>query len=123
MPTVSAFDARTRFGKMLNRVANGEEIVITRYDEPVAQLVRAGAPRLEEVRRAVAGPKALQRQIAARGRGRARPGGDDRHPRHGESVRLYAQARHPAIVPHIAGDDRHAVGQSGRRNPEVVRGD
>ncbi|MFO7694974.1 MAG: type II toxin-antitoxin system prevent-host-death family antitoxin [Vicinamibacterales bacterium] len=72
MPTVSAFDAKTRFGELLNRVANGEEIVITRYDKPVARLVRDGAPRLEDVRRAVAGLQALQRQIAARGRGRSR---------------------------------------------------
>jgi len=72
MASVSAFDAKTRFGEMLDRVANGEEIVITRYDKPVARLVRDGAPRPDEVRQAVAGLQALQRQIAARGRGRAR---------------------------------------------------
>jgi len=69
---VSAFDAKTRFGEMLDRVASGEEIVITRHDKAVARLVREGAPRLDEVRQAVAGLQALQRQIAGRKRSGAR---------------------------------------------------
>jgi antitoxin (DNA-binding transcriptional repressor) of toxin-antitoxin stability system len=72
MPTVSAFDAKTRFGELLDRVANGEEIVITRHDRPVARIVREGAPRLDDVRRAVAGLQSLQAHIAARGRRRMR---------------------------------------------------
>jgi prevent-host-death family protein len=72
MATVSAFAAKTRFGELLERVARGEEIVITRHDKPVARIVPEGAQRLEDVRRAVAGLRELQQRIARRSRGRAR---------------------------------------------------
>jgi prevent-host-death family protein len=72
MATVSAFAAKTRFGELLDRVANGEEVVITRHDKPVARIVPEGVPRLEQVRRAVAGLRALQHQIVVRTRGKAR---------------------------------------------------
>ena len=39
MGNVSAFEAKTRFGELLDRVAKGEEVVITRHDKPVARLV------------------------------------------------------------------------------------
>jgi prevent-host-death family protein len=68
MATMSAFDAKTRFGELLERVANGEEIVITRHDKPVARIVPEGAPRRDEVRRAVAGLQALQQSIRRRTR-------------------------------------------------------
>src|SRR5262249_10232773 len=55
MATVSAFEAKTRFGELLERVTRGEEIVITRHDRPVARIVPEGAQRLEDVRRAVSG--------------------------------------------------------------------
>jgi prevent-host-death family protein len=66
MSTVTAFDAKTRFGELLDRVAGGEEIVITRHDKPVARMVPEGRRSLEEVRRAVAGLRDLQQKIAAR---------------------------------------------------------
>ena len=66
MATVSAFEAKTRFGELLERVANGEEVVITRHDKPVARIVPEGARRLDDVRRAVAGLRELQQRIAAR---------------------------------------------------------
>jgi len=55
MATVSAFEAKTRFGESLERVTRGEEIVITRHDRPVARIVPEGAQRLEDVRPAVSG--------------------------------------------------------------------
>lgn len=67
MTTVSAFEAKTRFGELLERVSRGEEIVITRHDKPVARIVPEGAQRLEDVKRAVAGLRDLQRRIARRG--------------------------------------------------------
>jgi len=70
--TVSAFDAKTRFGELLDRVARGEEVIITRHDKPVARMVPEGAPRLADVRRAVTGLRQLQQRILARTRGRAR---------------------------------------------------
>ncbi|MGA7793388.1 MAG: type II toxin-antitoxin system prevent-host-death family antitoxin [Candidatus Acidiferrales bacterium] len=39
MVTVKALEARVRFSDLLNRVARGEEITITRYGAPVALLV------------------------------------------------------------------------------------
>lgn len=65
MATVTAFDAKTRFGELLDRVAGGEEIVITRHDKPVARMVPEGRRSLEEVRKAVAGLRNLQQEIAA----------------------------------------------------------
>lgn len=72
MATVSAFDAKTRFGELLDRVAKGEEVIITRHDKPIARIVPEGAPRLEDIRRAVAGLRELQHRILARTKGRAR---------------------------------------------------
>jgi prevent-host-death family protein len=63
---VSAFEAKTRIGELLERVTRGEEIVITRHDKPVARIVPEGAQRLEDVRRAVAGLRELQQRIALR---------------------------------------------------------
>jgi prevent-host-death family protein len=64
MATVTAFDAKTRFGELLERVAKGEEIVITRHDKPVARIVPEGRRSLEQVRKAVAGLRNLQDEIA-----------------------------------------------------------
>jgi prevent-host-death family protein len=41
MATGTAFEAKTRFGELLERVSRGEEVVITRHDKPVARLVPA----------------------------------------------------------------------------------
>jgi len=42
MHEVGAFEAKNRLGALLDRVENGEEIVITRRGRPVAKLVPAG---------------------------------------------------------------------------------
>lgn len=68
MTKVTAFEAKTRFGELLERVAKGEEIVITRHDKPVARLVPEGAQRGDDVRRAVAGLLELQQAIRQRSR-------------------------------------------------------
>ena len=68
MAKVTAFEAKTRFGELLERVSKGEEVVITRHDKPVARLVPEGAPRREEVRRAVSGLLELQGRIRRRTR-------------------------------------------------------
>ena len=70
MATMTAFEAKTRFGELLERVAKGEEIVITRHEKPVARIVPEGAPRPDIVRRAVAGLEALQQTIHRRSRAR-----------------------------------------------------
>ncbi len=66
MAKVSAFEAKTHFGELLDRVSKGEEVVITRHDRPVARLVPEGAQRLDDVRRAVAGLRELQQRIRRR---------------------------------------------------------
>jgi len=70
MATVTAFEAKTRFGELLERVTRGEEIVITRHDKPVARIVPEGAQRLEDVRKAVQGLRELQQRIALRTKGK-----------------------------------------------------
>jgi prevent-host-death family protein len=66
MSKVTAFEAKTRFGELLERVSRGEEVVITRHDKVVARLVPEGAQRLDEVRRAVSGLLELQSRIRRR---------------------------------------------------------
>jgi prevent-host-death family protein len=66
MAKVTAFEAKTRFGELLERVARGEEVVITRHDKPVARLIPEGATRFDDVRRGVQGLRALQQQIRKR---------------------------------------------------------
>lgn len=68
MATITAFEAKTRFGELLDRVARGEEVVITRHDKAVARLVPEGAPRPDEVRRSVEGLRDLQERIRSRGK-------------------------------------------------------
>jgi len=68
MGKVTAFEAKTRFGELLERVSRGEEVVITRHDKAVARLVPEGVPRLDEVRRAVSGLRDLQARIRRRSR-------------------------------------------------------
>ena len=70
MARVTAFEAKTRFGELLDRVSKGEEVVITRHDKPVARLVPEGATRLDEVRRSVAGLRDLQQRIRRRSKAR-----------------------------------------------------
>ena len=70
MSKVTAFEAKTRFGELLERVSKGEEVVITRHDKVVARLVPEGPQRLDEVRRAVSGLLELQSRIRRRSRAR-----------------------------------------------------
>ena len=67
--TITAFDAKTRFGELLDRVASGEEIVITRHDKPVARIVPEGRKSLLELSAAVDTLHALRSRILARGEG------------------------------------------------------
>jgi prevent-host-death family protein len=41
MITVGAFEAKTHLSSLLDRVARGEEVVITKHGKPVARLVSA----------------------------------------------------------------------------------
>ena len=70
MSKMTAFEAKTRFGELLDRVAQGEEVVITRHDRPVARLVPEGMPRRDDVRRSVQGLRDLQQRIRRRSKAR-----------------------------------------------------
>jgi prevent-host-death family protein len=66
MATVTAFQAKTRFGELLDRVVRGEEIVITRHEKAVARLVPEGGANLEHTRQAVADLRAGRSLITKR---------------------------------------------------------
>jgi prevent-host-death family protein len=70
MATIPAFEAKTKFGELLDRVIGGEEIVITRHEKAVARLIPEGSRSLEGIRRAAEGLEALQKEIAAFSAGR-----------------------------------------------------
>lgn len=46
---ISSHEAKTRFGELLNRVQNGEELIITRHDLPVARIVPASRTSRSEL--------------------------------------------------------------------------
>jgi prevent-host-death family protein len=66
MSTVTALEAKTRFGELLNRVARGEEIVITRHDKPVARIIPEGRRSSDQVRRAIEDLRRLREEISRR---------------------------------------------------------
>jgi prevent-host-death family protein len=49
---VGAFEAKTKFSELLERVRQGEEITITRHDKPIARLVPAGRSSASDVKEA-----------------------------------------------------------------------
>jgi len=62
---VGAYDAKTHFSELLERVVGGEEITITRHGSPVARLVPTRpTPSAEGRRKAIE----LMRQLASRNR-------------------------------------------------------
>ena len=63
MRTITAFEAKTRFGDLLDRVSRGEEIVITRHDKPVAGIIPEGRPPLSQIREAGMRLLALQESM------------------------------------------------------------
>lgn len=70
MNTVTALEAKTRLGELLNRVARGEEIVITRHEKPVARIVPEGGRNLAEIRMGVAALRQVQEAIQKRSKGK-----------------------------------------------------
>ena len=64
--SITALEAKTRFGQLLDRVSRGEEVVVTRHDKPVARIVPVDRPAREEVRAAVVALRELRRAIAGR---------------------------------------------------------
>lgn len=52
MITVGAFEAKTKFSELLDRVERGEEIVVTRHGKTVARIVPDGPLDAEAERKA-----------------------------------------------------------------------
>ncbi len=50
MATITALEAKTRFGELLERVGKGEEIILTRHEKPVAHIVPEGRSKGNGVR-------------------------------------------------------------------------
>jgi prevent-host-death family protein len=51
---VGAFEAKTHFASLLERVANGEEIMITKHGTPVARLIPVAGASRERIRATIA---------------------------------------------------------------------
>lgn len=66
MDSFSSSEARAHLGKLLDRIARGEEIVITRHGKPLARIVPEGRGSLEEVRRAIHSMRENRRRMAKR---------------------------------------------------------
>jgi prevent-host-death family protein len=61
MRTVGAFAARTHFSALLEQVAQGTEITITRHGKAVARMVPVDAPADDRLERKVARLKTFRR--------------------------------------------------------------
>lgn len=65
---VGAYEAKNSLGQLLDRVAGGDEIVITRHGRPVARLVPYRAPvDSDAVRRAIAQLRRVRKGSSLRG--------------------------------------------------------
>jgi prevent-host-death family protein len=60
MITVGAFEAKTHLSSLLDKVAAGEEVLITKHGRAVARLVGAGDAAREDVDAIIAELKALR---------------------------------------------------------------
>ena len=62
MITVGAFAAKTHLSRLLDRVAAGEEVLITKHGKPVARLVSAARIERERVNNAYEKLRLLRKQ-------------------------------------------------------------
>ena len=60
--TIGAFEAKNKFSELLERVSQGEEIVITRHNQEVARLVPANRPSTQQIKAAIHGILELQKR-------------------------------------------------------------
>jgi prevent-host-death family protein len=67
MITVGAFEAKTHLSALLDRVAAGEEVVITKHGKPVARLVSAAWIDRERVHEAFEKLKLLRKRTTLGG--------------------------------------------------------
>jgi prevent-host-death family protein len=67
MITVGAFEAKTHLSSLLDRVAEGEEVLITKHGTPVARLVSAARIDRERVNDVFEKLKLLRKQTTLGG--------------------------------------------------------
>lgn len=70
METVGLFEAKTHLSELVARAEQGEEVIITRHNKPVAKLVpisEVPASLVEKRRRALEQLQAIGRGVAERG--------------------------------------------------------
>jgi len=67
MITVGAFEAKTHLSSLLDRVAEGEEVIITKHGKPVARLVSAAQIDRERVNQAFERLKLLRKRTTLGG--------------------------------------------------------
>ena len=67
MITVGAFEAKTHLSTLLDRVAGGEEVLITKHGKPVARLVSAAYIDRERVNDAFEKLKLLRKRTTLGG--------------------------------------------------------
>ena len=60
MPQVGAYEAKTHFSQLLDRVAKGEEITITKHGVPVAVLAPVKRRNRKDIQAAIDGIKAFR---------------------------------------------------------------
>ena len=63
MIEVGAFDAKTHLSSLLDRVIQGDEVLITRRGTPVAKLVPAGYARKAKAVAAIEKLRAIRRDV------------------------------------------------------------
>lgn len=63
MSTIGAYEAKTKFSELLERVENGERVTITRHGKPVAEMVPLKKHDPERVRQGFAQLRALAQRV------------------------------------------------------------
>jgi prevent-host-death family protein len=58
--TIGLAEAKNKLSELIDRVANGAEIIITRHDQAIARLVPARRPSHTEARRAIEAIRTLR---------------------------------------------------------------
>jgi prevent-host-death family protein len=67
MIEVGAYEAKTRLSSLLDKVEQGEEVVITRHGAPVARLVPARVANKAEIDEAIAQLKEMRKGLTLGG--------------------------------------------------------
>lgn len=65
--SVGAFEAKNRFSDLIERVARGAEVTITKHDRPVAKIVPANNRSNQDRKHAVADLRAMRAHYKLKG--------------------------------------------------------